>query len=81
MATKGTFYICETCKQPILSATAGFVIRGNIMTADGNGGLIGNAFPENNPFGIEDVKEYAFCKQCFLEALMIKTEPTPRGLR
>ena len=69
---KREVYICQGCEKPLLKDTDGFVVKGNIMVANGEGGLIGNAFPKINPDGetirVANVKEYPLCTKCFYDA-------------
>lgn len=68
MATKITYYADENGK-PLLNHEDGFVIKGNIYAANGTGGLVGNNFPEQSPFTVEDVSEVAFSKKHLLKVL------------
>lgn len=69
-------YLCDVCDKPIYNVEDGFIVKGNIYTADPtcHGGLIGNAFPESSKDGTivaKEVKESVFCKICFFSALGI----------
>jgi len=73
-------YLCGGCKQPILKPEDGYVVQGNIYTAnpDSREGYVGNPrwlsqieHGENRIF-IGDIPEVAYCKVCFCKALNIK---------
>ena len=70
------FFLCDSCNVPILDPSEGFVIHGNIYTADTrhNGGLIGNNIPEKEEEleSSDSIKKTVLCKQCFFEALDFK---------
>lgn len=65
---KREVYICQGCEKPLLKDTDGFVVKGNIMVANGEGGLIGNAFPNGDMIKVGDVKECPLCTKCFYDA-------------
>lgn len=67
-------YLCDQCDHIIQQADDGFVIKGNVYTADpsGRGGLIGNNFPEikeGEQIDPDAVMETVLCRNCFLQAL------------
>lgn len=67
-------YLCDSCDTEILSADNGFVIQGNVYTADPQspGGLVGNNFPEPNKEGfvkLDAVRQTVLCKRCFMKAI------------
>lgn len=69
MRTK-VFYLCDDCGNTISEPEHGFVVHGNIYTADPamRGGLIGNNFPNvdsETPITIEDVEQTVLCRSCF----------------
>ena len=65
-----TLFKCDKCKNVIYDGKDGFLILGNIYTAepDNLGGLIGNNFPEGS-FTINDINKVVYCKKCFLDVL------------
>ena len=68
---KREVYICQGCEKPLFKETDGFVVKGNIMVANGEGGLIGNAFQKIAAFDtikVGDVTEYPLCTKCFYDA-------------
>jgi hypothetical protein len=81
-----SYYICDSCDQPILKEEDGFVIQGNIYVADPTcrGGLIGNNFPEHNTFPVDEVLENVFCYKCLMEILGLHKrylQPVPKFLQ
>lgn len=66
------FYFCDNCKKEIYDPKNGFIVEGNIYTANANQleGLIGEAFPDTS-FKKEDVLRKVFCLECFSEALQL----------
>ena len=75
-------YKCDSCKDIIHKPNNGYLVVGNIYTAnpDDLGGLIGNNFPETEKFAITDVSKSVFCKKCFLKAINAdKEEPVYRN--
>ena len=71
--SKITVYQCDSCNSLLNNVKDGFVIKGNIYVADGQGGLIGNAFPETQSgnIPIDQIKEFSYCTKCFCNALGI----------
>ena len=72
-------YLCDQCDEiiplPKDGSVEGFVIQGNIYTADPSkrGGLIGNNFPDlatGEKIDPEQVKQTVLCKECFIKALL-----------
>jgi len=61
-------YQCDECDKTITNPAEGFIVQGNIYTADSQspGGLIGDNFPETETFKKEDVRKHVYCVQCFL---------------
>jgi hypothetical protein len=77
-------YLCDQCDHIIQDAQGGFVVKGNVYTADptGRGGLIGNNFPETKEGETIDpdaVKETVLCVSCFLSALGLHDIPKKRS--
>ncbi len=70
-----TLYKCDKCKKIIYNGKDGFLILGNIYTAepDNLGGLIGNNFPEGS-FTINDINKVVYCRECFTYALNAEKE-------
>lgn len=76
-------YLCDKCDEIIPKddgkTPQGFVIKGNIYTADPStrGGLIGNNIPEvldpddDQKINPKDIRETVLCKRCFLKAVGI----------
>jgi hypothetical protein len=66
-----THYICDECNKEILKETEGFVVHGNIYTANPIevSGIIGNNFTEQLSVA-DDVKKSVFCKACFFKILI-----------
>lgn len=69
-------YLCDNCDRNINSKYEGFIIQGNIYTADPSvrGGLIGDNFPEpdeNNKINTNSILETVLCKHCFCKSLGI----------
>lgn len=67
-------FLCDNCDKLIEKPSDGFLVQGNIFTADpkNKGGLIGNNFPEPDEAGkIESnaVKQSVLCKECFCKIL------------
>lgn len=62
---------CSYCKTKIVQPNQGFVIQGNIYSADEKHGLIGDSFPKMQNFQIEDVKKIICCMHCLKKALGI----------
>lgn len=72
-------FLCDSCDKLIHKPSDGFVIQGNILTADPKtkGGLIGNNFPEpdeNKMINADKIKESVLCKECFCRILQIQTK-------
>jgi len=59
------FCICDICLNPILDPDQGFIVQGNIYSADPNKiyGIIGPYIDK------DEVKKVAFCKKCFIKIL------------
>jgi hypothetical protein len=84
-------YLCDRCDEMISRAEDGFIIHGNIYTADPSccGGLIGNNFPvpsgePGQMFVLDQVQKTVLCKRCFSEALGLKPKTSirkPRDIR
>jgi hypothetical protein len=79
-------YLCDQCDVPIQHPDQGFVIHGNIYTADTTcrGGVIGNNFPDVQPgdkIEVGDVKETVLCLNCFSEALGVDISPQQFDIR
>lgn len=72
---QGTYFFCDNCEMPIYDFNDGYIIHGNIYTADPNTrqGLVGNNFPKDiapgDKIAIEDISENVFCKSCLFTAL------------
>lgn len=66
-------YLCDHCDCMIPDPEQGFIIHGNVYTADATcqGGLVGNNFPDEDTFTIDKVEKTVLCRQCLLEALGI----------
>jgi uncharacterized protein YlaI len=65
-------YLCDGCDSAIQDPSNGFVIHGNIYSADPSvrGGIIGNNFPEDGEkFTINEVQRSVLCKKCFCAIL------------
>lgn len=64
-------YLCDSCNELIVKPDDGFVVQGNIYTANPAAleGLIGNNFPDQENFKFEEVQKNVFCKKCFSEHL------------
>ena len=69
-------YVCQGCQKPLLEETDGFVVKGNLYVADGQGGLIGDSFALRDKKGhpkkvksieIDKVQEHPFCTKCFYD--------------
>lgn len=62
-------FLCNNCEEPIRNPKDGVLVRGNIYLADvhDRGGLVGNAFPDpaDGKIRASEIKEFAFCRQCF----------------
>lgn len=74
-------YKCDSCKDIIYNSNNGYLIVGNIYTANPNslGGLIGNNFPKSDTFAISDINKSVFCKKCFLKAIGMAVEKVEKS--
>ena len=73
-------FLCDSCDQPITNPSNGFIIHGNIYTADPSqrGGIIGNNFPEvpeGEKIEPEAVRQTVMCRHCFIKALGLGAPP------
>lgn len=72
------YYLCDSCDSPITDPAKGFVVQGNIYSADPqlDGGLIGNNIPETEePITVQDIKRTVFCGSCFMKAVGLLENP------
>lgn len=79
-------FLCDRCDITIVNPENGFVIHGNIYTAnpDAPSGVIGNNFPGDPEERVSAVRKTVLCRKCFLEAIeSVKSPPhsTGRGSR
>jgi len=67
----GQFYFCDDCKQPIYNPSMGYIVQGNIFAADPSQrlGMIGDNFPKEATFTVDDVRERVYCRRCLMTAL------------
>ncbi len=71
--------VCEGCKKPVTKPEEGFIVEGNVYTADADmstkrRGLIGSPLPKPSKDGLikaTAVSMTAFCRTCFYKALNI----------
>lgn len=66
------YYVCDNCDQPILSPNSGYIIQGNIYTADPRqrGGLIGNNIPQcEGSVDVSQIRETVLCRKCLTRTL------------
>lgn len=66
-------YLCDNCDTAIINEDKGYVVQGNIYVANptSRGGLVGNNFPEEEVFNIDQVHESVLCQQCLCAILNI----------
>lgn len=65
-------YLCDGCDSTIQDPANGFVIHGNIYSADPSirGGIIGENFPDHGQkFTLEEVQRSVLCRKCFCATL------------
>jgi len=77
-------YLCDKCDAVIMDEEDGFVVHGNIYTAnpEKRGGLIGDNFPplkEGEQIDPQAIQKTALCKICFLKVLGFDRKPQTRN--
>lgn len=74
-------FLCDQCDCIIQKEDQGYIIKGNIYTADPatRGGLVGDNFPpiEDGKIDPAEVMETVLCKGCFLRAVGLTPDFTP----
>ena len=76
-------FVCDGCDAIIQNADEGYIIQGNIYTADPHspGGLIGNNFPpveKGEKIDPEMVMKNVLCRKCFMQAMGLEKVPVVR---
>ncbi len=76
-------YLCDLCDKIIDCPDSGFIIEGNIYTANPSekGGLIGNNIPvvaENEKIDPKTIRKTVLCKNCFLQSVGIEDSAKPK---
>lgn len=71
-----TCYLCDDCNEPIHKPQQGFVIQGNVYSAnpDCREGVIGNNIPIVNlgeKIGTDEIQENVYCKKCLINILSL----------
>jgi hypothetical protein len=79
-------FICDDCDSIIQSEEEGYVVKGNIYTANPHrpGGLIGNNFPkveEGDKIDPNMIMQNVLCRTCMMRALGLEKVPVVRKTR
>lgn len=86
-----SFILCEKCESPIIKPEDGYIVMGNIYSADQHkktmyiGDAFESSFPvsENDGYHIKmksiEMNEKAYCKGCFFRAINLGKHNKPMG--